>query len=1237
MGVVYQVYDRERDSLVALKTLKQRDGAAIYRFKQEFRGLADISHPNLASLHELISVGNQWFFTMELVDGVDFQTYVRGSDPGGCADTIAAGDPNLAGGPDDTPRPAAPPPDFDRLHRAFRQLAEGVFALHDGGMLHRDIKPSNVMVTRSGRVVLLDFGLVTELTKGAERGTTGTNLVGTAAYMAPEQGASLPLSPASDWYSVGVILYQALTGCLPFDGPPLKVLMDKQRLIPPPPLELLPDLPTDLAQLCADLLDPDPRARPTGAAVLSRLGSQVALAQGSTTSTRSLSAPFVGRERHLRVLTEAFAATRGYHPTTVLVHGSSGMGKSLLVERFTESLTRDEGAVVLSGRCYERESVPYKALDSLIDALSRYLITLPRTEANALMPRDALAIARLFPVLRRVEAIAEAPQRKAAPDLHESRRRALKALRELLARLADRTPLVLVIDDMQWGDIDSAALLLDLLRPPDPPALLLLVCYRSEEVYRSEALRVLLGTRESDAEALRGSWDGSGSGFHHADADLVELAIDALGRDEAEELALARLGKDTPASRELAAAIARESRGNPFFVDELVRYVQAGVATEMTDLRLEDVMCARFDQLGPDARRLLEIVALAARPLPQSVARAAAELRGDKDTALAVLRAGHLVRTTGTRGGDRIETYHDRIRETVVAAMPADTIRERHQRLARALEASDRADPESLAIHLHGAGDVVRGSEFAVQAAQQAAETLAFERAAALYRFAIDGLPPEEIARLELHTRLGEALANAGRGAEAAEEYLIAAEDARAADALELKRRAAEQLLRAGYADRGLEALRDVLQVVGITMPRSPRGALASLLYHRARLRLRGFRFRERDTSQIAAEELTRIDTCWSAAAGLGMMDTISGADFQTRSLLLALQAGEPYRIARALAFEVTFVAIEGQRAWRRTQRIIARARELAERVGHPHALGLVVFSSAMADYQAGHWKSAFAGFEKCAAIWRERCTGVNYEISGAQRFAVDALHNLGEIKELCRRVPRYLRDAQRRGNLYVAADMRTGLPNLAWLATDDPEGARREAQLGIERWSRHGFHLQHYYDALARSNIDLYTGDGPAADARITGIWRQLERSFLLRVQAVRVEALFLAGRTAIAAAAATRDNRDLQRKAGRIAGKLERESTPAAPVLAGTLRAGLATLAGLPEQAAELYSTAAIGYDGTDMRLYAAIARRRCGQLVGGSEGAEMVSAADDWMASEKIVAPERMTELCAPARIP
>src|ERR1700704_1704293 len=298
MGVVYEAHDRETDKVVALKTLTRAEASHISRFKNEFRSLSDVSHPNLVSLYEFMSDGQYWFFTMELVSGVNFLEYVR---PGYQARHVQSSrTPTLRKTPKDSDddekladyeaetrqlesirdsEPVGTAPeipqettlsrsklDLNRLNVAIRQLAEGLHALHETGKLHRDIKPSNVLITKEGRVVILDFGLVAEV-EGREPYDSAT-LAGTPDYMSPEQGGQLPISRASDWYSVGVILYQALTGRLPFAGRFFEVMMNKQNFDPPPPSDIVRDVPPQLEDLCIRLLRRKPEERPTGREVL---------------------------------------------------------------------------------------------------------------------------------------------------------------------------------------------------------------------------------------------------------------------------------------------------------------------------------------------------------------------------------------------------------------------------------------------------------------------------------------------------------------------------------------------------------------------------------------------------------------------------------------------------------------------------------------------------------------------------------------------------------------------------------------------------------------------------------------------------------------------------------------------------------------------------------------------------------------------------------------------------------
>lgn len=1195
MGVVYQAFDRKRQRLVALKTMQGVDATSLLRFKQEFRTLTGLHHPNLVALYELIGDGVHWFFTMELIEGISFLHYVRGED-----------ERRL------------------RLRAALQQLAGAVQFLHESGKLHRDIKPSNILVTAQGRVVLLDFGLAAEL--GPDHRYHSGHLLGTVAYMAPEQAARQPVSPASDWYAVGAMLYQTLTGKLPFDGDMYQILHDKQHRDPPPPSSVVAEAPRDLEALCMDLLRRDPAARPSGEEVLRRLSvvecesrdRVVSRSASRLTSGHRLEVPLIGRQHHLRVLMEALQQTRCGRTVVVEVQGRSGAGKTALVQRFLDDLHHDTEAVILRGRCYEQESVPYKALDSLIDALSRYLERLPRAEAQALWPRNLTALARVFPVLRRLDT-APASRIVVSSDPQEVRRRALTALRELLARLGDRRPLILTIDDLQWGDEDSAALLTDLLRPPDAPVLLLVLCYRSEETSRSPCLGMLRQIQEL------------------GELERHELQVEPLTPDERRELALALLDPRDETATTRAESIARQSGGYPFFVHELVQYVR-GIASGVVpasdsggDISLSEVLWSRIGHLPEEARRLLEIVAVASRPLVQAEACRAAAV-SDEQAALACLRAERLLRSTGSSEGGEIETYHDRIRETVLLHLDAPTLRHHHQRLLSVLEESGRTDPEVLAVHLVGVEELERAGHYYALAARQAAETLAFDRAAKLYRLALElqGSHGEETRRLR--TKLGDALANAGRGAESARAYLSAAADATDAERLELQCRAALQFLRAGHIDDGLAALTAVLAAVGLKRLPSPRRAFWALVFQRLRLMLRGLRFRPRPPEQIAAAERTRLDICQSAAIGLSLVDTLHGAYFQTRSLLLALQLGDRDRLVTALAMEAAHLSVEGNRAQRRTRHYLDTVEAVAEQVNQPYARAMVALARGIAAALAGEWREGARLCDEAENVFCDSCTGAVWERGTAHRFALWPLMFLGDVVEINRRLPRLLKEARERDDLYEETNLCLVIRTFVRLASDEPRRARAELAQVMERWSHQGFHVQHMNRLIDDTQIDLYEGDGESAWHRLTEFWPALKRSHLLHVQQVRIVLLDLRARCALARAGA-KDSASWLRLAARDARLLRREKAPWSDAMAKLLEASIARKRGEALSAVVLLEAADAAFTTADMHLHAAIARRRWGQMLGGSRGEELRRQADEWMACQTIRNPERMTALLAP----
>lgn len=1181
MGIVYKARDR-RGQIVALKRLPRLDAGSLARFKQEFRALADLVHPNLVKLYEFTFDGALCYFTMELVEGLPFAQYIRG-------DAFSLEDPARR---------------LARLRDALGQLAAGVAALHAAGKLHRDLKPSNVLVTPAGRVVILDFGLAAELDPEGRHLSTEYHVVGTAAYMAPEQAAGTTVSPASDWYSVGVMLFEALTGRLPFTGTMLQIMQERQKAVPMPPRAFADDVPDDLNDLCTILMRLTPAERLPGAELLTR--------GASTASVSSAETMFVGRDVERRAILDAFEAVAAHEPRTVLVHGVSGVGKTALAQWIVDEVRARRGAVVLTGRCYQGEAVPFKAFDSLIDNLATYLRRLPPAEASALMPRDAAVLAGVFPVLGRVPAVAMAPRRAGGlPDPHELRRRAFAALRDLLARLGDRAPLVLVIDDLQWGDIDSAERLAALVRPPDAPVMLLLGTYRSEDVETSPCLKVL----RSDL--------CDGVDHCHVEPLPPEIAV---------ELARQLLAPTDDTRTDLADAVARESAGNPYFAHELARHLRReppdGQLPERGSLSLDDVLAARAAMLSPEARRLLEVVAIAGRPTDRTVAALAAELIHDAP-ALKELRVGRFLTTRSDGRRELVEAYHDRLRQAVIGGVGPAAQRDYHQRLYTALTAAN-ADPEARAAHAEGSGDVLCAAHLYADAAARAGAALAFYRAARLYRRALDlGHWPDRV-RAELRRCLAESLVNQGRAAEAAREYLQAAEGMAPLEALDCRRRATTQLLAAGHIDEGIEVLRRVLATVGLHLPDSSRAAVASFLWRRLLLRLRGTRFRPRDEESIAPDILQRIDVCCTASVGLATTDPIRGAAFQARHVWLALRAGDPFRVARALAIEAGFAAATGPKGARRAARLLDEAEQLA--VGRPHAAGMVHLGRGAVAYLSGDWERAARYCSAADQLLREHCVGTLWELKAAREFQLFALYFQGRIGELAERLPSVIGEARDRGNIFAVDSFHAFFAPLVHLANDEPDAAWEALDAVARRWSEQNHRVQHYHAFQNALLIDLYAGRPGAAHDRLQGKRTDRGPAAMHALTLFRCIARENEARSMLAAAAAGIEPAGNLRRVGRMAKALAAERVRYADGWSQLLRAGVHAAQRHP-CAADSYRKATDDLWSADLGLYAAAARRRLGQLTDGAAGRDLIAAADEWMTSQGVKNPVRMTAMLAP----
>jgi serine/threonine protein kinase len=1218
MGVVYEARDRERRKHVAVKTLRHVNPAALFLFKQEFRTLADVQHRNLVRLYELVAAeGERVFFSMELVRGADFLVYVQ--KPGTAAELAGMRDktsPMTSPGREDAQRSevsrGASAADLDRLRPALRQLVEGVQALHSAGKVHRDLKPSNVIVTPEGRVVLLDFGVATEVT-----GITDENLreegptVGTVRYMAPEQATKPDVTPASDWYSVGVMLYEALVGCAPFEGAVRDVMRREAAVDARPPSESVIGVPQDLDALCLALLRRDPAKRPTGPELLRRLGAVRASLPAPVMSLDTVTVSLIGREEQLRALRSAFDSVQSGRPVTVRVRGRAGMGKSALIQHFLDGLVQNGEAVVLRGRAYERESVSYKAVDTVIDALSRYLMHVFDDEYTFELPKDMAALARLFPILGRIPAVREISGEPTLDPLGV-RRRAFAALRELMTTLARRQPLVVHIDDVQWGDTDSAALLLELVRPPFAPPLLFVLAHREEDAQTAPFLT-----------ELRTRWP--------VGAEARDISVGPLGLADTRRLSLAIVGSHDTSAEAIADTAARESGGNPFLVEELTR---SSIGRSMTatnaNLSLEQIVGERLSHLSDDARRVAEIVAIGGRPLPVSIVGEAAGIVLTEDI-VALLCARRLLRSGLRDGREVVEPLHDRIREAIVALLPATAVREHHGRLARALLATHGADPEAVAVHLLGVGEAARGARFAERAARLATKQLAFDHAARLYRLTIDALPASSPKLSRLRSRLGEVLGWAGRSEEAGHSYLAAAEQVTGTERLTLERAASEQLLAAGRIEEGGQVLRRLLANAGVHVPASPLGAILVLIVYKLRLKLLGLRFEERRAEEVSPEKYVRIDALHVAAVGLASVDTILAACMQARQMVEALRRGDQSQVLRAAAIYGIHLATRGGRGDKHERKLHETIERLTHRAGaSAEEVASAYRTRGVGLFLRGRWKEALRNIDEASA-------NVPSQVASRQAalYAVYALVFLGDLVELRRRVARQLTDADERGDLFTSVQLRASHPVVLLLAADDAEAAHRQTREAKAQWTQTKFLTQHWQWMRSEAETELYAGRGAEAYERLEQDERALKKSVLLNVQFIRGLTRFARGRAAIASMDASNTTQRSSRlaEARRLAAQLEHENMTWTAPLAAILRAAIRNAAGdlsgacaSLENASELAKTA-------DMSLYAAACRHQLGLTMEGPDGAQVLEQACKEMRAQEIRVPARFATMLVP----
>lgn len=1088
-GTVVRALDRKQGRKVALKLPHVADAQSLLAIKREFRVLAGVSHPNLVAFHELFVGPSEWFFSMELVRGMDVVQWVERA---GAASLV-----ELA-----------------------RGLALGLAHLHALGILHGDLKPSNAWVDARGTPVLLDFGLSRH---GAAQASS-ERLAGTLGFLAPELFAGASPSPASDLYALGVLLVELLSGRPAFEGSGAEIV-GRKLLGPPPDLERLRSrAPAELVAIAEALVSTDPKPRPSAAEIAARLGQRVAPASIAPAESGAL----LGRARELAALAAARARVERGAPELVFVEGPAGIGKTTLLDRFASTAARD-GLLVLRARCSEHESVPFQALDGAVDALATQLVAEDALREAISEPGALRAVAALFPVFDEVVAACDeglAPEVQDAVAAPERRRLAARALASVLADASRVRAVVMIVDDAHWADEDGARLLEELLEALSGVAVLVVIGHRSGESH--QPLSVLLRLERERARPGRRRLEGR--------LRVSRIVVAPLEASDARSMLASVLAPEVDARDRASDAARRDAlveaaAGSPFLLEAVAlagadRIAALDVPAERL---LERAVGARLEALDADARRLFEVVCLAGRPIPHELVAEALGVEADV-LALRRLVAARLIRTAPVlerRGDARVrdialEPYHDHLRRLVREGLDEEQRARLHRAIARALRARARGGDEDGALlwqclHLRGAGELVSAARLASEGAWRSARALAFAQAAELFGFAIAHHEGDREERRRMEVARAEALANAGRGRDAAEQYLRAAEQAAIEHEHELLRRAAEQLLRAGYYAEGTRILEEVLRAADVRIRRTPLHAIASLVTHRRWLARHGL-VPPHAAREAPPAALRAIDALASGAMGLSVVDSIRSADMMSEALRRTLEVGARGRLGASLSWHAAFAANEGGPSERTTRSILARAKEETEAHGDAYARGCLAAASGMTEFHLGHFGAARECFERGIHVFERETHGTTKETSTLHIFHHATLALAGRLDELSRRTEERERISEARGERYALVNFRQGLMILRWLAADEPARAEEDLALAMRGLEVPGFVVQHWFDVWGRVVVLLYRQRPEEARALWESARGRVLGSLLLRTQFTRVQSYALEAFTAAA-----------------------------------------------------------------------------------------------------------------------
>ncbi len=636
-------------------------------------------------------------------------------------------------------------------------------------------------------------------------------------------------------------------------------------------------------------------------------------------------------------------------------------------------------------------------------------------------------------------------------------------------------------------------------------------------------------------------------------------------------------------------------------------------------------------------------------PLESMLAVAAANYQDLDD-----LRAAQFVRGSESGGQRLVDCYHDRIRENVIAGLSTTRARLLYGALAAALKADTRADPELVSRCLEGAGEAEEAARYAAIAADEALGTMAFEHAAACYRKAIALGAQSATARLTLYTQLGVALENAGRGQEAADAYQQAALLCEGEQRVDLRRRAAEQLLATGHVAAGTELLERVCAELGLSLPATTAGAFVSLLWTRSLLRLRSF---DRSLPELAntgahaavargarAGSSTgatgqRLETARSIVTGLIGYLPVHAASVASRYLLLALDSGDLSHRVRGLGFNAyvhTLIAPASARA----TTLLAHMNSLASRDGRPELVGFAALMNGAVAYHRNQFRDARGQLRDAISNLRAGAA-VEWELDCAHIYDQMSAYGCGDYADLARTTPALAEEARRRGRVWAYTMLSGFAGTPAWLTPDDPDGYRAQIEEAKLQWRSSEKPLwPDYVLLMGETMLAIYAGDPKTAFELLATHHEVYSRSQLTRGSGIGSSGYaFHRSRAAAATlrSGAAASSPSLRRAAIAMLEEslatLRAHGIDRSLGMARAIEAALALERGDREAGRDALSRAVEHFDAGDTVILAASARFRLGEHTGGERGDALIRRAEAELRAQSVQNIEAMVELHCP----